>query len=246
MADAHILTATGRRLLTSRGAQAIELVSVFGVAYALIALMSPLAGQNPLLRQAVVWVANLAMLGVVWLGLRLRGQSWGHFGLHFNRASGRTMRGRFLRSLVVLVVAVASFVLGSIAMANLIGIPEPADMSGYQYLRGNLPLLLLALAGVYLVSSFGEEVIYRGFIINRLAEMGASGVWAVRAAVVCSAVVFGVAHYQWGPMGIVQTGCMGLALGMSYLRVGRDLWVLVLAHPYMDTALLVQQYLPVS
>lgn len=55
---------------------------------------------------------------------------------------------------------------GSIVAANLMTIPEGADMSGYNYLQGNLPMLLLALAGVYVVSSFGEEVIYRGFLIN--------------------------------------------------------------------------------
>ena len=45
-------------------------------------------------------------------------------------------------------------------------------MSSYEYLQGNLPMLLLSLAGVYIVSSFGEEVLYRGFLINRLAEIG--------------------------------------------------------------------------
>lgn len=43
-------------------------------------------------------------------------------------------------------------------------------------------------------------------------------------------------------MGIGQTGFMGLALGVSYLIVGRNLWVLILAHAYMDTILMVQMY----
>ena len=41
---------------------------------------------------------------------------------------------------------------------------------------------------------------------------------------------------------MVQTGCMGLALGVSYLVVGRNLWVTILAHGYMDTILVVQMY----
>jgi membrane protease YdiL (CAAX protease family) len=36
---------------------------------------------------------------------------------------------------------------------------------------------------------------------------------------------------------------MGLALGVSYLVVGRNLWVTILAHAYMDTILMVQMYL---
>jgi hypothetical protein len=44
-------------------------------------------------------------------------------------------------------------------------------------------------------------------------------------------------------VGIVQTTFMGLALAASYLLVKRNLWVLVLAHAYIDTVLLVQMYL---
>ena len=50
----------------------------------------------------------------------------------------------------------------------------------------------------------------------------------------------------WGVMGIMQTTFMGLALGISYLLVKRNLWVLILAHAYMDTVLMVQMYLGVG
>ena len=35
---------------------------------------------------------------------------------------------------------------------------------------------------------------------------------------------------------------MGLALGTSYLIVQRNLWVIILAHAYMDTILVLQMY----
>ncbi len=41
---------------------------------------------------------------------------------------------------------------------------------------------------------------------------------------------------------MVQTAFMGLALGVSYLVLGRNLWVTILAHGYMDTMLLLQMY----
>jgi hypothetical protein len=43
-------------------------------------------------------------------------------------------------------------------------------------------------------------------------------------------------------MGIVQTGFMGLVLSAAFLKLERNLWVLVLTHFYMDTILLVQLY----
>ncbi len=233
----------GRALLRSKPAQVGEIVALFVVALGVIALAAPLAGENLVAQQGVVWVANILMLVMVWLGLRLRGQGWAHFGLSFRGASRRIVVRAVWVSLVVFVAAIAAFVVGAIVMANIVGIPEGADMSGYNYLSGNLPMLILALVAVYIVSSLGEEVVYRAFLINRIAELGGGGKTAWRVAVLISSVVFGFAHYGWGASGIVQTGFMGLALGVSYLVVGRNLWVTILAHAYMDTILMVQMYL---
>jgi len=129
-----------------------------------------------------------------------------------------------------------------VVAANIVGIPEGADMSGYNYLQGNLVRLLLALPAVYVVSSFGEEVVYRGFLINRLAELTPKKPrWWI--AVIVSGLIFGLAHYTWGFVGIVETGFMGIALGAAYLKLGRNLWLTILAHAYMDTILFVQMYL---
>ena len=116
-------------------------------------------------------------------------------------------------------------------------------MSGYEYFKDNIWMLILTLIGVYIASSFGEEVIYRAFLINRISEIGQNTKNATILAVVLSSIIFGLIHYDWGPMGIVQTGFMGLALGVCYIKLKKKLWTLVLAHAYMDTILMVQLYL---
>jgi membrane protease YdiL (CAAX protease family) len=149
----------------------------------------------------------------------------------------------FLQSIIVLILGLAGFIIGSIIMANITGIPESSDMTGYDYLKDNIWMLFLTLGGVYIVSSFGEEVIYRAFLINRISELGFSGKAGKIIVVIISALVFGLAHYSWGPMGIVQTSFMGLALGFCYVYLKKRIWVLILAHAYMDTILMVQMYL---
>jgi len=42
---------------------------------------------------------------------------------------------------------------------------------------------------------------------------------------------------------MVQTGFMGLALGICYIKLKRRLWILILAHAYMDTILMIQMYM---
>ena len=236
------LSTLARTLRENRAAKAAEIGVLAVIAFAVVFTGWRIVGDNPIARQAVVWVANVLMLITIWIGLRLRGQTWGDLGLRL-KANPRALGRTFLQSIVVLIFAVVAFVAGSVLMANVTAAPEAADMSGYSYLQGNLPLLLLALVSVYGVSSFGEETIYRGFLLTRLEEMGGGGQAASSLAVVTSSVVFGLVHFDWGVVGIIQTTFMGLALAISYLMVKRNLWVLILAHAYMDTALLVQMYL---
>ncbi len=233
----------GRLLLTSRIAKVGEILGVFLVGLLLIQLLLPLAGDNIIVQQAIVWVANVVMLLLVWWGIRVRGQHWSDIGLTFRQITLKESFRIFLQSLLVFVMAMAAFVLGSIIMANITGIPESADMSNYSYLQDNLFMLILTLIGVYIVSSFGEEIIYRAFLINRLRELGLATKTGTVLAVVLSAIVFGLIHYEWGPMGVVQTGFMGLVLGVCYLKFNHGLWVVILAHAYMDTILMVQMYL---
>lgn len=220
-----------------------EILIVFIAAFILIYSLLPLAGENLVLRQAIVWVANIFMLTLFWLSIIIRGEKWSDFGITFQPFSAKKAGSVFLKSLLVFILAIIAFALGSIIVAPFTGIPESADMSNYAYLQDNIPMLILTLLGVYIVSSFGEEVIYRAFLINRISEMGISDRWKNTIAVILSAVIFGLIHYEWGPMGMVQTTFMGLVLGYFYIRYKRNIWILVLAHAYMDTILMVQMYM---
>jgi len=236
-------TKIGKQLQTNRLFKIGEILLVFIAAFVFIGLTKPLVGDNPILKQAAVWIANILMLIIVWIGLKLRGECWKDFGLGFKSITWSEGMKMFLLSLLVFVLAVAGFIIGSIIMANITGIPESANMSGYDYLKDNIGMLLLTLGGVYIVSSFGEEVIYRAFLINRISELGQETKKATIIAVILSSIIFGLVHYEWGPMGIVQTGFMGLALGICYIKLKRRLWILILAHAYMDTILMLQMYM---
>jgi hypothetical protein len=143
------VTGLERALLTNKAAQVAELVAVFVVAAAIVFGVVPVVGENPLARQGVVWIADVLMLVIVWLGLRLRRQNWEHFGLSFRLANWRAIFRAVLLSFVVFGAAISAFAVGAVVMANIIGRPESADMSGYNYLQGNLPMLILALAAVF-------------------------------------------------------------------------------------------------
>jgi len=220
-----------------------EICAVFGAGFLVLFVGLKFAGENMVAKQAAVWLANIAMISGVIISLRTRGEGIEHVGVQRIETSTRAGIKLFGASLLAFLLAISGFVVGSIIMANITGIPESADMSSYDFMSGNLPVLILVLAGVLVASSFGEELLYRGFLITRIAEIlgGEKRAWLIAAAI--SSVAFGLAHYEWGPMGMVQTTFMGAALAFAWFKSKRNLWVVILAHAYMDTILMIQMYL---
>ncbi len=233
------MTKLGNILQTNRIAKLAEILILFVLTIPIIFIGWRFAGGNLFARQIVVWFANLIMIVYVWIGLSVRGQTWDHFGLSLCFKGWLALVRIILMSIVVFVLSALAFMVVSVFIQT----SSNADMSGYNHLKGNLPLFLLSLAGVYIVSSFGEEVVYRGFLINRIAELGnrSKPMWFI--AIIISSVIFGLAHFQWGIVGIFQTSFMGLALSTAYILTKRNLLVLILAHVYLDTILHLQLYL---
>jgi membrane protease YdiL (CAAX protease family) len=200
--------------------------------------------DDPVARQLVVWAANLVMMGIAWASLRVRGQGVGWFGLRRPPSSRGGPVRLLARSVVAFAAALAAFVAGSILYGAVAGLPGAGpETESYAFLSGNLPMLLVVLAGVFVASSFGEEWVYRGFLTTRLQEALGERRGATALAVAGSSVVFGLAHYAWGPVGVVQTTFMGAALAIAWLKFDRDLRVVVLAHAYADALLMIQLYL---
>ncbi|MGI9550082.1 MAG: CPBP family intramembrane glutamic endopeptidase [Aurantibacter sp.] len=220
-----------------------EILLVFLPAFLFVKITSSWVGEDTTRSFGVIWVANILMLAMVWTGMKLRGKSWKEFGLTFTAVSPIVGLRIFGLSLLVFVIGACAFLMGPVLMANIAEIPESADFSRYDYLKDNLGGLFFTLAGVYIASSFGEEVIYRAFLINRISELVNSTKYSGVIAVLLSSIFFGLIHYEWGPMGMVQTGLMGLAMGICYIKLKRRLWILILAHAYLDTLLMVQLYM---
>ena len=220
-----------------------EIVLVFLPAFLLIKVTSPWVGEDPIRSFTVIWVANILMLVMVWQGTRLRGGTLMDFGLSFKKFSLTASIKTFGLSWLVFVVGISAYLLGPVIMSFFTDIHPEANFSKYDFLKDNLGGLLLSLIGVYIVSSFGEEVIYRAFLINRISELTKGTKYSGTIAVILSTIFFGSIHYEWGLIGMIQTGCMGLVMGISYIKLKKRLWILVLAHAYMDTILLVQLYM---
>lgn len=84
-------------------------------------------------------------------------------------------------------------------------------------------------------AAFGEELLLRGFVLDRISKLIGPSRASVPAAVVLQAVVFGSFHFHQGPGGVIVTGTIGLLFGLMWLLGGRNLWPCIILHGIINT-----------
>lgn len=173
-------------------------------------------------------VPILFVIGLI--SLRVRDGGWGVIGLRWPDSWKRT-------ALFALAAAAVRLLLGSFVVDPLTAHLWPAAVgpSGFNEITGHAMVALRWLLIVWTFAAFGEEIGYRGYLVTRAADVGGRSKTAYWAGVLAVSVLFGIGHYYKGPSGMVDSGMAGLVLGVAYLLSGRNLWVCILAHGFIDT-----------
>jgi membrane protease YdiL (CAAX protease family) len=110
-----------------------------------------------------------------------------------------------------------------------------SDYSGYGALAGNATAALQLLGFALVSAAIGEEILFRGFLLHQMTAILGSKKAAQWSAIVVGGIIFGVAHLIQGPLGMLNTGIVGLIFGWAWFRSGRNLWALILAHALIDS-----------
>ena len=189
-----------------------------------VVLIPALWGLLPLPRTII------PVLLLAWLSLWLRQRGWREVGLRRPES--------WLQTLAVAVAiagsaAILGFTVVNPMLLRLTG--ETATTSGLAFLRGNPLALLVLLAFTWPLAAVMEEMVYRGYVLNRLADFfGRSRLgWGV--SLILSAVMFSLAHGQYSLRFIITSSLMGLVEGGSYMLSRRNLWLPIIVHGLSDT-----------
>jgi uncharacterized protein len=181
--------------------------------------------------------AVLCALAVASWRLHSSGTRWEELGLRMpENAAGA------LAWFVALIVAASLMkVLVVDPLAKVAGWP-PMDLSRFANLPGNTAFLAGGLLLVWVQAAFGEELVFRGFLLTRLELLLGAGLSATAIAIAGQALLFGVGHWYLGPRGVTTAGSMGLVLGTLYVCDGRNLVPLIAAHGLADSLSLIAIY----
>ena len=172
------------------------------------------------------------LVALGWLSLRRRGLNW--------RAVGFRRPDSWITTIAsALLAAIALQLLSEYVIEPITGRP---DLSDFRSLVGNLPAALGMMALVWTLAAFGEEMAYRGYVLERAAALGDHAPAAYTSAVVVVSLLFGLGHFYQGLAGVIGSSVSGLFFGVLYLVGRRNLWLPILAHGCSDTIGLVLIY----
>ncbi|MGK2925870.1 MAG: lysostaphin resistance A-like protein [Lysobacterales bacterium] len=91
-----------------------------------------------------------------------------------------------------------------------------------------------------LAAAIGEEMLFRGYLLNTLNEVFGKNLIGTTGAVLVQALIFGVLHS--GVQGMISAGTIGLILGIFYVASNRNLPVVMVAHAVPDILSIVSSY----
>ena len=182
------------------------------------------------------WVSPLiGLLVLASVSLMLRSKGWSHAGFH---CGDRTV-----------LVLTTGAVLGTAALLGIAWLWAPAleDLSGRAVelnvlppLRGHSGLLVTALLLAF-ASAFAIEMVFRGYLFERIRELINNDALAI----VASAAAYAAVVAEQGLASVVGALVMGVGYGLMYLAGNRTLVFPIAFHCAFDSTNLVLIYLKV-
>lgn len=176
-------------------------------------------------------IAEVCSLIVITILLRRRNSSWRELGFrwpdHWLKAIGYTIL------CVVTIGLVFNFIVQPL-------FPQGAnDINAGTQISFSLMLFQLLVIGIG-TAAIGEELLFRGFLLNNLNDFLGKNTLGTIGAVVLQALMFALLHN--GTQGMVSAGVIGLILGVFYLLANRNLLVVMAAHAVPDALSIISSY----
>lgn len=175
-----------------------------------------------------------ALIVATWR-MRARGVTWKDLGLCKPKNIGKT----FGVSAIILAAVIISIMIFQIVKDqlpfNLASDTSPESaVSKFGDLKGNWGQFFLIIPFIWLESML-EELLDRGFLMNWIERLFSMTSIATVIAVVLQAVIFGFRHSNDLSERSITVGLIGLIMGIAYVKFGRNLWPLIIAHCILNT-----------
>jgi membrane protease YdiL (CAAX protease family) len=170
------------------------------------------------------------VLGVIWIYLNLNGESFNSIGFRFSDLKWRAF---YVGGVIGLLYAAFHFwVLGP--FITHLGF-KSANLSDFNFIRHHfINYLLLLLLAAFLVIPY-EEIVFRGFIFNRVKVMFKK---SFLISGIITSVLFALYHWQEGVGAVIAIFIFALFITWLYKVFKGNLWYLIFFHLAYDVFML--------
>lgn len=175
-------------------------------------------GYIPLSKTPVLFVA-------AWIFMAMRGVTWASVGFAAPANAGRLA---FIGLASGVVYFLIEFFGTQQLLLRLTG--ELPDLHEFDDVVGNLELFLIYICLNFVLAALGEELVWRGYALPRVAALFGGGKAAWIGALILINVGFGLAHTYQGLPGVVEAAVGGVFYGVVYLATGRNLIAPMVCH----------------
>lgn len=182
---------------------------------------------------------TIYIIPFIWIALMFKKETFSSIGLSFKNIN-------ISRSIIIgIVLGIALELFATYFTTPLLSsyFKSEPNLSGLQEIKGNLLTLLLFTLLSWVLAAFGEEICFRGFLMNRLANLFGNNNIGWILSLVLSSILFGWGHTEQGITGWIQEGLSGLFLGVIFLRSGKNLTMSIVSHGVSNTLAFILIYL---
>jgi len=181
---------------------------------------------------------TIYLLPLIWVTMKIQKETRDKIGFTITQSSlGKSILvGIFLG----IILELFSTYFTTPLFSNFFGI-QP-NLIHFQMVKGNCMLLIFFILLSWILAAFGEEICFRGFFMNRMANLLGQKKFAWTLSLIFSSVLFGWSHTEQGITGWIQEGLNGLFLGIIFLASGKNLTIPIIIHGVSNTIAFVLIY----
>lgn len=191
------------------------------------------------LLNGLLW--TLTTLAVATWRMKIRGYTWKDLGLRKPENLKKTI---FISIAIVIVIAIS--IIGFNILKDTFGLFEDPDViksnssSRFEYLKDNW-LMFFSIMPIVLIESFLEELLDRAFLITWFEKLFSKTAIATIIAVGMQALIFGFRHSNDISERSITVAIIGLIMGIAYVKFGRNLWPIIIAHCILNTMSMIER-----
>lgn len=189
--------------------------------------------QLPFIANGLMW--SFSTLIIALWRMKVRNITWKELGLRKPENLLKT-----LLTTIGILMAIPILIIVFQQIQNLLPFNLSPDTSSqdavskFGDLKGNW-IHFFTIIPFILIQSALEELLDRGFLINWFERLFSKTSFATTIAVLLQAIIFGFRHSYDISERSITVAIIGLVMGIAYVKFGRNLWPLIIAHCLLNT-----------